>query len=270
MGSLQERGSHGNLIRSVEIVPAKTLAADDIEGASQILSDVVDMVTVPENPMGKPGIDPVATLIELTRGTHIVPVPHISPRDKNSLYIRSQVLTALKFGIRKFFVIGGDKISDEVGSKEVREIDIFETISLIRNTASNAGINVEVGTALNPYRPNELEFFKKKKEAKASFFITQVLTSPASLVGGGFSANGVGLLAGFMPIKKRSTLQFLEKLGVPVKGTRFERISESEDPLEESIRAIMETVDEMKHLITGVHIMPMGDYATAKRILECI
>lgn len=267
---MEGRTLTGKFVKSVEVVPEKGIGIDDLRIVSGLLSGVVDMATVPENPMGRPGIDPVSALLEITRGTSIEPVPHITPRDKNSLYIRSQVLTAMKFGIRRFFVIGGDRISPQVQSKEVRELDVFQTIDLIKSTAAGTGEEVEVGSAFNPYRENESKFAMKKIDSGSSFFITQVLTSAEPLINGGFTRENAFLIAGFMPMKKRSSVSMLEKMGVRIKGTRFERIADSEDPLGESTRVILETVDEIRGLISGVHIMPMGDYDTATKILECI
>ncbi len=257
-------------VKSVEISPRKGTGLDDITRAADLLDGLVDMATAPENPMGKPGIDPVSALIHLTRGTGIEPVPHISPRDKNSLYISSQVMTAMKFGIRKFFVIGGDRISKEIQSREVRELDVFQTINLIKSVGNDYGVNLEVGSAMNPYRAGESEFVARKMEAGSGFFITQILTSADLFRNGSSIPPNARVFAGFMPMRKRSYVQFLERMGVSVRGTRFERISESEDPLMESTRAILETVDDLKGIVSGIHLMTMGDYETARKIMECV
>ena len=46
-------------VKSVEVVPAKNLDIEDFRQAASLLSDVADVVTAPENPMGMPGIDPI-------------------------------------------------------------------------------------------------------------------------------------------------------------------------------------------------------------------
>ena len=66
-------------------------------------------------------------------------MPHITPRDKNALFIRSQAITAIKFGINHFFVIGGDPISPEAESREVREIDVINFSSLTLFLFANPG-----------------------------------------------------------------------------------------------------------------------------------
>ncbi|EQD34020.1 5, 10-methylenetetrahydrofolate reductase related protein, partial [mine drainage metagenome] len=94
-----------------------------MEKISEKVSGLVDVVTVPENPLGKPGIDPILSLYALSEKMDFIAVPHLTPRDKNSLYLRSQGISAMKFGIRNFFVVYGDPISETQhykGSKGTR------------------------------------------------------------------------------------------------------------------------------------------------------
>ncbi len=258
-------------IRSVEVVPDKAAGKEDFHEARELLKDYANVMTCPENPMGSPGIDPVASLIDITGDTDILPVPHISPRDKNAVHIMSQVLTGLKFGIRNFFVIGGDRISEKFNSREVRELDVLGTIRTIVNSTSmmkGFGESVTVGTAFNPYRPNEAEFLLKKKDAGSRFFISQILAGSEGVDFAGFRASGLNIIPGFMPLKRKSSLEFLARLGVPKDSKGMRRLSEAEDIRGESIRLILETYDEIKSYVRGIHIMSMGDYATAREILE--
>ncbi|MCL4329718.1 MAG: methylenetetrahydrofolate reductase [Candidatus Thermoplasmatota archaeon] len=262
-----------SVIRSVEVVPNRVPGKDDLHSARELLRDYANVMTCPENPMGSPGIDPVASLIDITSDTNIIPVPHISPRDKNAVHIMSQVLTGLKFGIRNFFVIGGDRISDKYNSREVRELDVLGTIRTIVNSTSmmkDFVENVAVGTAFNPYRENETEFLMKKSEAGSRFFISQILAGSENVDFAGLKAAGLNVIPGFMPLKRKSSLEFLEKLGVPKSSPGMRRLSEAEDVRGESIKLILDTYDEIRAHVRGIHIMSMGDYRTAGEILESV
>ncbi len=234
------------------------------------------MITSPENPLGMPGIDPVMSLYILTQRLNAVAVPHLTPRDKNSLFITSQVLSAMKFGINSFLVIGGDRISEKFQSKEVREIDVLGTISAIKNGKNyfrKKSVPAEdsvVGAALNPYRSFEPEVVSAKLKSGADFFITQAIYDSHHLKKDWILDRKFKVLAGFIPLKKRSQVQFAEKLHISISDEVKQRLLSAEDPSAESFRVITELIDDLKEYTDGIHIMPMGNYRIAKEILETV
>ncbi len=263
-------------MRSVEFVPNRSLGHDDLNKAAEILDGTVNMITSPENPLGMPGIDPVMALYILTRRLNAVPVPHITPRDKNSLFITSQVLTAMKFGISSFLVIGGDRISQNFSSKEVREIDVLGTISAIKGGKQYfrkdhiPDHDSLVGAALNPFRSNEEEIVGAKISSGADFFISQAIYDSHHLSKDWIKNRNFKLIAGFIPLRKRSQVEFAEKLHISISDSARERLLSSEDLPSESFRLITEIIDDLKGYVDGIHIMPMGNYKTAKEILETV
>ncbi len=264
------------IIRSVELVPTRTTALSDIVDAGVMLADLSDMFTAPENPRGLPGIDPVIALYEATRNNDIIPMPHITPRDKNALFIRSQAITALKFGINHFFVIGGDPINPEANSREVREIDVMETISEISRSGKlvkpQDGVvsNIVVGSAINPYRSNEEEIASKKMENGSSLFISQIIFDPQLLEKDWIKKRNFKILAGFMAIRKKSQVDFAEKLHINMPAEIREKFLNSDDITTTSRNVILEAFDGLKGYVDGIHLMPMGHNDLAKDILECI
>lgn len=261
-------------VRSVEFVPKKRPGTADIEEAARILEGSVNMVTSPENPLGLPGIDPLLSLYILTQELNAVPVPHITPRDKNSLFITSQIISAVKFGINTFLVIGGDGISKKFNAREVRELDVLETITAIREgknhfqTKSIPEDDSVVGAALNPYRPSEEDVVSAKIASGAEFFITQAIFDAHHLQKAWIQKRKFKLIAGFIPLKRRSQVQFADKLHIRISDKVRERLMTSEDPSAESFRIITELIDDLDGYADGIHIMPMGNYRMAKEILE--
>ncbi|MGP6220009.1 methylenetetrahydrofolate reductase [Caldiplasma sukawensis] len=261
--------SASKTVKSFEFLPEKSPTIEDINRAKNIMDGVANHVMIPENPQGKPGIDPIITAIELSKNTSLSAIPHITPRDKNSLYLSSQFQTGVKFGIRDFFIIGGDKINESMNSREVRELDVFKTMELAKKTLEEnlKDKNFSIGGAFNPYRSNETEIIKMKISSGANFFVSQIIF--------GFHDSFIKLkekkiIAGFMPLKSKSQLNFIKKLGVEIDEETIRRLENTEDIRSESARLILETYEKLKQYVIGIHIMPMNDYEIAKNILECV
>lgn len=260
-------------VKSVEIVPSKNLDIEDFRKAASLLSDISDVVTAPENPMGLPGIDPVLTTFLIAREYNLIAMPHLTPRDKNRLYIHSQVMTALKIGIRNFFVIGGDPINKKTGSKEVREIDVLQTISSIRETESymkEALPHIGIGSAFNPYRNNEHEIVERKLASGSNFFISQIVYEPEHLAREWLKKRSFRLSAGFMPITRKSQVDALKRMGVQLSESTLRKLESSDDLLQTSLKIILETFDNIREYVDGIHIMPLGNNKVAREILESI
>ena len=263
--------SRQKILKSVEIVPKRTENIDDLMGAREIFSDIADMVTAPENQMGMPGIDPLVSLYLITHGTNMIGMPHITPRDKNSLYISSQVLTSKKLGINHFFVIGGDPISANLG-REVREMDTNETIQHIRrvSTEQEKDKEVVIGAALNPYRNSEEEIVSSKIKSGATLFISQMCYNSEPFKKQWIRRRKFKLFVGFMPILKKSNIGSLAKMGVLIPESLKSIIDNSENLRDTSLKLIDNLVSDLKGYIDGVHIMPIGNNEIAREIMEVL
>lgn len=260
-------------VKSVEIVPTKNLDSSEFENAARLLSNVAHVVSAPENPMGLPGVDPILTTYLLAREYDLIAMPHITPRDKNRLHIHSQVLTALKVGIRNFFVIGGDPIHARSNSREVREIDVLETISSIGGTRSFLSEDlpgIGIGSALNPYRDGEDQIVTRKIQNGSNFFISQILFEPEHIQKDWIKNRNFRLSAGFMPIFKKSQLELVKRMGVKISDETLRKLDNSDDIVQSSVRLILDTFDATREYVDGIHVMPMGRYNIAKQILESI
>ncbi len=263
--------SRQKILKSVEIVPRRNGNIDDLLEAREIFSDLADMVTAPENQMGRPGIDPLAALYIITQGTNMVAMPHVTPRDKNSLYISSQVLTSMKLGINHFFVIGGDPISNNMG-REVRELDTNETIRHIRKVSQGLELNMEavIGGALNPYRNSEEEIVGSKIDSGATLFISQMCYNSEPFKKKWIRQRKFKLFIGFMPILKKSSVESLSKMGVVLPESIKSLIEDSENLRDTSMKLIDDLVNDLKGYIDGIHIMPIGNNEIAKEIMEIL
>ncbi|MEM3675920.1 MAG: methylenetetrahydrofolate reductase, partial [Thermoplasmataceae archaeon] len=259
--------------KSVEIVPRKTNGFQDVEKDVDLIADVAHAITTPENPLGSPGIDPVISTFLATESRNLIPIPHITPRDKNIIHIHSQVITAVKLGIRNFFVVGGDPINPKYNSKEVRELD---TLGLIRTVGASVslmkenGQRIAIGAALNPFRPGEESVLAAKIQSGSTFFISQAIFSGDPLEKEWITKRSFRLIAGFIPIWKKGQLDSVRRMGSQIPDKFIEGIERAEDPAAFSSRAIREIIDEIRGHVDGIHIMPIGNVKLAREILECV
>lgn len=263
-------------VKSVELVPKKYSGIEDLLSIKESLDGVANLLTAPENPRGLPGIDPIAALYVASRETGITVMPHITPRDKNVLFIYSQVLTAMKLGINHFFVIGGDPIHESMKSRAVMEVDVMELIRSLSDPegylkdGENRKDLINIGAALNPYREVEPQIVARKLESGAKFFVSQAIYDPHWLMKDWIKKRNFRLIAGFIPIRKKSQVEFAESLHIHISDEVKSRLLNADDIVSESRKIILEAVDELKGYIDGIHIMPMGHNRIAREILESV
>ena len=272
---LRETLNQRKFVRSIEFVPGKHLGNGDMERVADKVSGLVDVVTVPENPLGNPGIDPILSLYALSEKMDFIGIPHLTPRDKNSLHLKSQGMSALKLGIRNFFVVYGDPIAQGRNSREVRELDVIGTIRTLKESrlefnGSSGSIEMNVGAAANPQRENEIQNIKKKHDAGADFFITQAIFDGESMKVQWVKERQLKIVAGFIPLKKKPQIGIMKKMGIKFSETVEKRLENSDNIENESSRIILEIFDDIRDTVSGIHIMPMGRTDLAKTILESV
>lgn len=272
---LRETLNQRKFVRSFEFVPGKHLGIGDMEKVAEKVSGLVDVVTVPENPLGNPGIDPILSLYALSEKMDFIGIPHLTPRDKNSLHLKSQGMSALKLGIRNFFVVYGDPIAQGQNSKEVRELDVVGTIKTLKESrlefnGTSGSIEMNVGAAANPQRENEIQNIIRKQEAGADFFITQAIFDAESMKVQWIRERQHKIVAGFIPLKKKPQIDIMKRMGIRFSETVEKRLDNSDDIQNESSRIILEIFDDIKESVSGIHIMPMGRTDLAKTILESV
>ncbi len=274
-------GSRKNLmnirfVKSVEILPSRKAGIEELLKARDNLVDSVDAMTSPNNPRGYPGIDPIMALWLVTRDSDVIAVPHLTPRDNNRLALYSKVVTAAKFNINHFFIIGGDTIDSRVNSKPVMEMDVLSTIeeianqSIAKNFLREYNENIVVGAIMNPHRIQESEIAGSKYEKGAKFFITHSIFDPEILKQEWIAKRKFKLLAGFIPILKKSQLDVTESLDMRIPKNMRDKILNSTDLEEFFINYISDSIDDLRGYIDGIHLMPLGRNHFAKKLMEVL
>jgi homocysteine S-methyltransferase len=158
----------------------------------------------------------VSAAIERVCG--IETIPHLTPRDTTVMGLESLLLGAHAEGVRNVLAVTGDppEVGDYPGSRGVYEVDAIGLTELItrlnegedfNGRAIDAPTSFVAGVAVNPTADDldlELERFRRKIEAGATFAMTQILFDVGYLdrflerLGG---ESPIPLLAGVWPLR---------------------------------------------------------------------
>jgi 5,10-methylenetetrahydrofolate reductase len=264
-----------DFVVTVEIPPPKganVVPAIDI--AKKVLGRV-DGVNVTDNQRGIMRMCPLAFSHLLKEIGHN-PIMQVCTRDRNRLALQSDILGAGALGIENICIMTGDhpKLGDHPDAKPVFDIDSIQLIKVIReleNGISMAGKKLDgsprffVGGVMNPFfEPFELELIKlnKKMGAGAEFFQTQPFFDKESLERFVGQVKGIDtkFLIGISPLKSVKMVNFMNEkvLTKKIPENISKRIESAKDQTEEGVRIAAEFIRDIKDIVKGVHIMPIG------------
>ncbi len=188
---LQERLEAGEWVVSVELDPPKGTNMEAMLGVAARLraSGDVHVVDINDNPMARARLSALMAAAVLERSVQIETIPHVTPRDASVMGLQSQLLGAHAEGVRNVLAVTGDPphVGDYPGSSGVYDVDAIGLVSLLGHLnrgedfsgkAIDAPTSFYVGVAVNPSSDDldrELERFREKVDAGASFAMTQAL-----------------------------------------------------------------------------------------------
>lgn len=267
--SADQKISEIKFVKSVDYLPSRKMDMKDLDRIADTNSCSANVVTAPENPMGYPGIDPIVATCMIAKMEGMIAMPHITPRDKDKLHI----YTEDKLGIRNSFVEVEEPIRPEFESREVRELDVMELTRAVKGPShfiENKGADNAVGSAFSPYRKNESEIARKKKESCADFYITQMIYVHSNLPIEYMKKRSYKISAGFIPVTRKSQIHSIRKIDVRLDLKTLARPENSTIVASESTRVILDSFNTISHVVDEIHILPMGNNKLEKEILESI
>jgi 5,10-methylenetetrahydrofolate reductase len=227
----------------------------------------VEFITVPDNPFGKagPGSVPMAYLLKERYGKKTVAT--INTRDRNKVGIISEILAAIELELYGIFVVSGDKIKK---GREVREIDVFQLISLIKKYRYDYGSDIQIGATINPSRENELRIVRKKMENGADFFITQSIYNEDIILKNKWIRHlSVPVYAGFMPLLSKKIITFYSK-SFSIDEGMVKKLMDSYNLIEDNASLFIKIVKNTCDHVEGYHIMPLGNEKFLEKISRVI
>jgi len=222
-------------------------AVREEEDVVRVLGRVeADLLTVPDNPLGYPHVDPVAfgTYLKVLGGRAGV-MPHITAKDRNLSAVASELRTAQLFNFEAVLLVTGDWPGHGVPSKPVFDLDSANLIRLARivfagvmptREVFDVGSRPRVLGGMNPhYRPRvEARRMARKLIAGAEAFVTQVVATKESVSGikaileelGKYGEFEVPLVVSLLYPIEDWVKPLLERMGIPTGEETFEELIE--------------------------------------------
>ncbi len=216
------------------------------------------------------------------------PVYQITGRDRNRLAIQSDLLGAHILGIRNVLCLTGDyvTIGNQKETKPVFDLDSVQILKVIEglNAGRDMVDNVLKGktdlfpgsVALPETQPLAplLMKFRKKVMVGARFFQTQAVFNPDRFNKFMDFARGfeVKIIAGILLLRTEKMARFVSKHipGITVPDALIQKLEDAgpERAMETGLEIAVETIESIRDLCDGIHIMAIGAEDQIPVILE--
>ncbi len=237
----------------------------------------VHAINVTDNQSAVMRLGSLAASVRL-KSAGIEPVYQLTCRDRNRLALQSDLLTAYSLGIDNVLLLTGDHINlgDHKEAKPVFDLDSVQLIKMAKSleqgydlTGSKLehGIDMGFGAVVNPnFEPLDLQLMKMKKkvDAGAQFFQTQAVYDIKVFETFMEKAEKFNcpVQVGIVILKSPQMGTFMNKnvsgIQVPEKWIKEIGSVAKEDRKKKAAEMAGNFVREVKSMVQGVHIMPLG------------
>ncbi len=244
---------------------------------ARFLQDYVHAINVTDNQSAVMRLGSLAASVGLKQ-LGIEPIYQLTCRDRNRIALQSDLLTAYSLGIDNVLLLTGDHIQlgDHKEAKPVFDLDSVQLIRMatgLRNGKDIAGNAIENppdmahGAVVNPnFVPIELQLMKMKKkvDAGAEFFQTQAVYDADLLERFMEKAAlfGSPVQAGVVVLKSPQMGKFMNEnvSGIQVPQSWIDEIGsvDKADRKKKAAEMTARFIRSIKHLVKGIHIMPLG------------
>jgi methionine synthase I (cobalamin-dependent)/5,10-methylenetetrahydrofolate reductase len=224
--SLLDLMDRGQTVVVTELDPPKTLVLEKYFAAARALIDAgSDAITLADNSLAILRVSNLAVGAILKQRYNIMPLLHISCRDKNLIGLQSELMGIAALGIRHILPLTGDpaKFGDQPGSSsvyDVNSIQLMEIISGLNKGYNFAGKNIKyatnfvTGCTFNPNAKNidaQVARLERKIAAGARYVMTQPVFDQALVrqMHARTKHLGVPILTGVWPLLNARQTEFL-------------------------------------------------------------
>jgi 5,10-methylenetetrahydrofolate reductase len=226
-------------------------------------------------------------ICHLLEETGMESVVQVTLRDRNRLAFQSELLSAYLLGIRNFLIVSGDHplCGNHPDAEGVFDIDstqgihvanmLKEGTDMVGNKLNKTPKDMNLGGALNPFSHlAELELIKAKKKVDqgAIFFQTQPVYDVKRFADfvSGFKDLNCFVLAGILPLTSHKTAEIMKYKvpGIHLPDDVFNRIRNASNPLREGIALARDTIEQLKGITHGIHMMSVDSIEQFPEILE--
>ncbi len=186
--SILDRIAAGKTVVITELDPPKTLDLEKFLAGAKALTDAgSDAITLADNSLAILRVSNLAMGAMLKQRHGIMPLLHLSCRDRNLLGLQSELMGLSALGIRHVLPLTGDpaKVGDHPGAKSVYDVTSVQLIGIIKrfNEGFNhTGKSVKVqtrfvtGCTFNPnakFLDAQIARLERKLAAGAQYVMTQ-------------------------------------------------------------------------------------------------
>lgn len=195
--SLLDKVEAGKRVIICELDPPKTLMLEKYFAGAQALTEAgCDAITLADNSLAILRVSNLAIGAMLKERFGIVPLLHLSCRDRNVIGLQSELLGMAALGMRHVLPLTGDpaRVGDHPGATSVYDVNSVELISIIKQL--NAGFTYAgkplkaatefvIGCTFNPNARNleaQVQRLERKVAAGARFAMTQPVFDPDLVV----------------------------------------------------------------------------------------
>ncbi|MCB2185205.1 MAG: methylenetetrahydrofolate reductase [Deltaproteobacteria bacterium] len=241
------------------------------------LKGKVHAVNVTDNQAAVMRLGSLAACVGLKQAG-LEPVWQLTCRDRNRIALQSDLLAGYSLGMDNVLLLTGDhiKLGDHREAKPVFDLDSVQLIKMaagLREGHDMVGNPIEnppdlaLGAVVNPgFQPLDLQLMKMKKKVDvgAEFFQTQAVYDPALFEGFMNQAAKFGkpVQLGVVVIKSPQMARYMNEhvsgITVPQAWIKeMDSVAEG-DRKKKAVEMTARLIRELKPLVQGVHIMPMG------------
>ncbi len=290
--SILELMASGQTVVVTELDPPKTLDLEKYFTAAQALIDAgSDAITLADNSLAILRVSNLAIGAILKQRYNIMPLLHISCRDKNLIGLQSELMGIAALGIRHILPLTGDpaKFGDHPGSSSVYDVNSVQLMEIIRglNKGYNfAGKNIKyptdfvMGCTFNPNAKNldaQIARLERKIAAGARYVMTQPVFDQI-LVKQMHSRTkhlGVPILTGVWPLLNGKQTEFLhhEVPGIIVPDEIRSRMAgtEGQQGRRQGIEIAKDVVRAVLEYFPGIYLItPFLAYDTTAELAQFV
>lgn len=285
--NFRKKLSSGKFVITGEISPPKGTDIHVMLKEASLIKDHVDAINIPDNQRAIMRMSPLAAC-SMMKSRGYETIMHMTCRDRNRLALQSELMGASALGINNILVMSGDHPAkgDHEGAKPVYDLDSVQLLGTIQKL--NVGFDLSdnelkgktdifPGAVANT-EINELSLIKLEKKLMmgAKFIQTQAVfeidkfcdfMKTTDSLRNNFD---VKILAGIIPLRSEKNAQFLNKNipGIDIPQDTINRMTHAINPHATGMEIASETIQELRGMCDGVHIMPIVSHENTGKILE--
>jgi len=271
----------------VQLQPPKGIDLSEIYESVERLKGRVDAINIPDlqHAIMRLGSLSVCALLR-EKGLEVI--FNLSCSHRNRLALQSELLNAYVLGIKNVLIIQGEhpSIGDHFEAKPVFDLDLMGLLGAVKRLQEGydlMGNDLQgkpqffVGTEVNASAKGhvlELEVMDMEKKIRmgADFFFTNSIYDPGLLENfiKKVSHFKVPIIAGITILKSVGMARYMNKHveGTYIPDSIIDRLMKAPDKQKESVEITSELIKEIKPLIQGVQIIPIGWENLVPHILD--